>query len=287
MQTRIERTKILDPTNFFKSPAPIKTIDPVPYLNQFGVIGPDETLNTDTLSQILFAAYLNHLDKVYSIEEQLYVDEYHERIFNLVENLREHTTVDIQIVLEHLYEANPYVLDLVIMTWCLPRHSIYLSEQIHRDRYHMLISSYNHKLISIVTSKAIMQFCAEAMAKTNFVPVHCLDLMWYYMDPYEIEFKFTSGITSKWVGVLVDEHQSVESMYTVMTINLEYILGCGLGRVPNPKNRTLEDLLITLLTNPQYVDSVKSSTYGKIFLNQYQKIKQTPNRYFSREVMLI
>src|SRR5579872_1879092 len=178
MQNRIERTKILDPSIFLKSPIPVKTIDPVPYLYQFGVIGPDEMLNTDTLSQILFAAYLNHLDKVFSIEEQQYVDEYHERIFNLVENLREHTVGDIQIILEYLYEANPYVLDLVIMTWCLPRHSTYLSEQIHLSRYHTLISSYNHKLIHIINSKAIMQFSAEAMAKTNFVPVHCLDLMW-------------------------------------------------------------------------------------------------------------
>jgi len=107
------------------------------------------------------------------------------------------------------------------------------------------------------------------------------------MDPYEIEFKFTSGITSKWIGIEVNEQQSNDSMYTIMTINLEYILGCGLGRVPNPKNRTLEDLLITLLTNPQYIDSVKSSSSNKVFQSQYQKLKQTPNKYFSRDVKLI
>ncbi len=94
MQRKIERTKILDLKTYKKVQTSELSFTPktiCEYLNQFGVIGPDETLNTDNLSQILFSAYLNHFNKAIDNKEQTYIHGYHERIFNFVENLREHT----------------------------------------------------------------------------------------------------------------------------------------------------------------------------------------------------
>ena len=289
MQRKIERTKILDPKTYKKIQTSDLSFTPktiCEYLNQFGVIGPDETLNTDNLSQILFSAYLNHFNKAFDIEEQTYIDGYHERIFNLVENLREHTVGNIQLVLEYLYEANAYVLDLVIMAWCLPRQSNYLSEQIYLDRYTSLVSTHNHKLIQIITLKPMEQFCSEAMAKTNHVPLHCIDLLWYYMTPYELEFRFTAGNTSKWVGIHIDETESTESMHTIITINLEYVLSCGLGRVKNLKGKIFEDIIIFMMGTTESIESLKNAPTGKIFYSQYLKIKQSPEKYFGRKIEL-
>lgn len=292
MQRQYERTKIIDP--FSK-----KALDQVPpnkcfnreevmeYLYQFGVVGPDDTLNTDNLSQILFSAYLNHFNKAFRIEEQAFIDEYHERIFNLVENLRNHTEDNILVVLDYLHEANPYTLDLVIMTWCLPRQSNYLSEQVYLDRYKALIHEHNHKLVKLVSSKAIKQFCVEALVKTNYVPMHCLDLLWYYMDAHEIEIKFTDGITSKWIGIEVDAEQPIDTLSIQIIINMEYILKCGLGKVANMKNKTFENLLIIMMSTSESIESLKKISTGKIFYNQYLKIKTNPQQYFGREVKLI
>ena len=295
MQKHCERTKIIDPfankktteTSITSSTKNFNRQEIMEYLYQFGVVGPDETLNTDNLSQILFAAYLNHFGKAFRIEEQALIDEYHERIFNLVENLRNHTVDNILAILNYLYEINPYALDLVIMTWCLPRQSNYLSEQVYLDRYKILIHKHNHKLIKLVNTTVIKQFCIEAIVKTNFVPMHCMDLLWYYLDAHELEFRFTDGITSKWIGIELDEDHSDKPYSIKIICNMEYILKCGLGKAHNIAGKTFENLLIIMMSTPESIESLKKAPTGKIFYSQYLKIKTSPQQYFNREVNLI
>ena len=294
MKKQCERTRIIDPfTNKKKDDTNIITgvndtkhfnrQEVTEYLYQFGVVGSDETINTDNLSQILFAAYLNHFGKAFRIEEQVFIDEYHERIFNLVENLRNQSENNILAVLDYLYEINPYTLDLVVMTWCLPRQSNYLSEQIYLDRCITLIREYNHKLVNLVNSTVIKQFCIEALVKTNYVPMHCLDLLWYYMDGHELEFRFTDGITSKWIGIEVND----DPLSIKIIINMEYILKCGLGKIKNMKNTTFANLLEVLMSTTESMESLRKAPTGKIFYSQYLKITKSSQQDFGKDITLI
>ena len=97
------------------------------YIAQFNVLGIDEFINCDNLSQIVYAAFLNKFKITMNDEEYIYFKEYQERVFDLVENLRELDTKSISLVFNYLDEKNPYIADIIIMMWCMPRTDNFLS----------------------------------------------------------------------------------------------------------------------------------------------------------------
>ncbi len=208
----ISRTKLKDP--LAETGGRQSKISVHDYIDQFGVLGIDEFMNSNNLSQILFTSYLTKFTEVLTTEESDYLNGYHDRIFNLVENMRELTKSTIAAIFEYLLKKNAYVLDLVIIVWTLPRKNNYLGQEKYKLKYRENIQKYNSKLIQLINTVPIEQFCVEALTRSivtetgscnNYLPIHCIDLLWYYMSPNDFSLEFSSITSKEYVGVEMNE----------------------------------------------------------------------------------
>jgi hypothetical protein len=282
---KIEKTKLIEYVTVSQESKVHKLIEDNinVYVDQFGIIGEDEFLNTDIMSQMLFKIYLCHFESDATLDEKIYVDEYQERILNLVENLREHPVDYIEKVLTYVYDKNAYAIDLIIMSWCLPRLSNFLSEALYCERYKSLITKYNSKLIDIKDSICIKQFCIETLSRKGHVPVHCLDLLWHYITS-DMELKISGNEYADFMGIDLDEY---DTNNTKIIINMERCLSYGLGNTMNNIGETFNNILTICLNNPISFAAFSKDKNGKNFKNQYDKIKNNPLKYFGKNIDLI
>jgi hypothetical protein len=220
-------------------------MDPKEYLEQFHIIGQTD-LNCDMISQMLYSAYLNKFRTTMTQQEYGLFKEYQERVFNLVENMRELETTDIELILDHIYQVNPYLADIVIMSWSLPRTDNYLSKQIYRNRYRENIKNFNHKLP--IQHDVIKKFCIETLSKTGAVPVHCIDLLWFYMVNLSIDFSFYNFESGAYIGITIVDTDEIS-----IGLNMEYMLDMGLGQVQVNTRGSFRNFLKRLLTDTELV----------------------------------
>lgn len=252
------------------------------YIKQFNIIGNDSDLNYNILSQLLYSAILNKFKIIINEEEYKYFKEYQERIFDLIENLRELSTATIPIVLDYLEKINHYLPDIIIMLWCLPRTDNYLSKRIYNNHYKQNIIKYNYKIIKNINNEVIKNFCIETLTKTNNVPVHCIDYIWYYMNAISLEFSFYNTESCTYIGFTMPD--SIDDDYINFGFNMEYMLEMGLGKVtydndPSSKG-SFRNLLKKFIIEPELVKKMLTIPTNHNYRKQLINICNNPIKYF-------
>lgn len=253
------------------------------YIDQFNVLGTTGEINCENLSKILYMAILNKFKVTFSEEEYYYFKEYQERVFDLIDNLRELSSTTIPIVFEYLDKNNYYLLDIIILQWCLPRTDTYLSKKIYNATYKKNIQKYNFKLIENINHYTVRNFCVDTLIKTNNVPIHCIDYLWYYMNDLTLELSFYNSECNSYIGlaILDDEDNSIEFGF-----NMEFLLDMGLGQImydndPLAKQsfrKFLEIFVIDIDVVKKMLTIPTKNNYKKQLIN----ISLNPSRYFGQ-----
>ena len=57
------------------------------------------------------------------------------------------------------------------------------------------------------------------LTKKNYVPIHCIDYLWFYIPIYEIEFTYYNFENGTFIGIEYD----VEEKLSNIGINIEYV----------------------------------------------------------------
>lgn len=263
------------------------------YVSQFNVIGTisldqETELKCDFTSQLLYDAFLKKCQVTleYSAKEHELLKLYQANVFDFVEDMRNLRQTEIKSILTYLDKENEYLADLVIICWCLPRTDMYRSRQNYNNKYKENISKFNPTLVELVDFFVIRNFCIETITKTNSVPVHCIDLLWYYMNGLSLEFSFTNAENSTYISFTMLEDEFIE-----FTFNLEYLLDFGLGRVvykSDPLNKgALKDFLKNFVSNPEYVQMLISGNTSQNYIKQLERIAKDPIRYFDEKVTVL
>lgn len=246
------------------------------YINQFHVLGKDELLNCDNIVIIFYGVILNKFRTTLNETEYFYFKEYQERVFNLVEDLREKNAATLDLVLTYLGKINVYLADIIIMLWCLPRTDEFLSRKIYNNRYRANIEKYNKHLVKNINNQIVRNFCIETITKTNNVPVHCIDILWRYMDTLSIEFDYYNINSSGYIGFTMPQQKNG---YTRIGLDLEYILEMGLGKIvydDDPKG-SFASLIKKFVSDPEIISQ---AIVNQNYYRQFQNINKNYEKYF-------
>lgn len=268
------------------------TINIEAYIKQFNVLGTDNYINCDGTSHILYEAILNKFKITITDEEYEYFKEFQERVFDLVENLRELEKSTISLVFDYLDKQNPYLADIIIMMWCMPRTDNFLSKRFYNKKYKDNISNYNHKLTDIIEHNVIKKFCIETLSKTNNIPIHCIDYIWFYMNTLGLEFSFYNSENSEYVGFTMpeDKNDYDGKPYIDMGFNMTYMLEIGLGRIVYQNDPGLKgsfrNFIKNVVFNPSIVEKMLTSKTSYNYRLQMKSIMSDPVKYFDEMPIL-
>ena len=252
------------------------------YIEQFNLLDNAHEINCDNLSKLLYKAILNNFKIEMTTDEYYYFKEYQERVFDLIENARELTSATVPVLFEYLDKENHYLLDIVIMQWCLPRTDNYLSKKFYDIKYKQNIEKYNCKLTKNIEHYAIKNFCTETLIKSNNVPIHCIDLLWYYMNDLTLELSFYNSDSKLNIGFCPTDNTMG------FGFNMEYLLEIGLGKInyetdPNKKG-PLCVFLSNFVTNIDIVSYMLTIPSKNNYRNQLLNISKNPLKYFGDTV---
>jgi len=264
------------------------------YIDQFNIIGNDYYI------QMLYSALLNKFRIEIGEDEYEQFNEFQNRIFDLIENLRNLSRATIPIVINYLSKKNPTLPDIIIMMWCLPRPNQYLSQRMYKSKYKENIKKYNYKMIENVNNETIMNFCVETLSKTNNVPVHCIDYLWLYMGTSFIEFNFLNSNGGHYISIMINdsnsnanansnsnseaeaEHESIKFGF-----DMEFLLGLGLGQIiyPNdPQHKmSFRQFLYKFVTDQEIVSKLIDKQSKNNFYRQLSIVSKNPQKYFGIE----
>jgi hypothetical protein len=258
------------------------------YVDQFNVLGIDAYINCDDMSTLLYSVILNKFKVTMTAEEYVYFKEYQERVFNLIENLRELTSATIPLIFNYLDKVKPCLADIIIMLWCMPRADTYLSKRMYNKTYKENIQKYNNKMIKNIDHNVMKNFCIETLTKTNNVPVHCIDYLWFYMNTLSIDFTFYNYVNGNYIGFQMEEdnHNNTDEneMFIQFGFNMEYLLEMGLGQVsyendPGQKG-SFRNFLRIFLTNTIVVEKSLTLPSKHNYQTQASNISKNPSKYF-------
>ena len=264
---------------------PIKVKD---YVEQFAVVGITD-LNCTYIAKLLYTALLYRFKTDFTPEEYELFAQYQTRVFDLVENLRERPVKTIDLVLDYVGKIDPYLADIIIMMWSLPRATDYFSKTFYHTQYKKLIRTYNSKLAQLIDHNVIKNFCLETLSKTGSVPVHCIDIVWYYMNMMSIDFIFFDAPCADYLSVRIVPYTE----FIEFSFNMEQILELGLGEIEFATDPTAKGpfkiFIKTLITNPIMVSTILqgSDTNAKIFFKQLMSIKTNLKKYFGEDHDLV
>lgn len=251
------------------------------YLDQFGVLGVDEYMNSDNMCTMLYNLLLHKFRLIYSEEEYEYVLEYQNRVYNLVENLRELTSVTLPVVFDYLENINVYLIDIIIMMWCMPKNDS-MSKRSYNKKYMNCIAKYNSKMVKNINHKSVKNFCFDTLSKSNYVPIHCIDYLWFYMDTLTVEFEFYNtdnahylGITHPVVEATKDETAKIEPASIILGLNLEYLFEMKLGEVEDSARGTFKNLVKVLVSDSSILKKLLNIPTGQNLRNQLIKLSDT------------
>lgn len=253
--------------------------DPEQYLSKFGILNKKK-------SQNLYRAILSKYRIPMNEKEHYHFKEYQERMFNLIEHLREFPTY-IQLVFDHLNKQHDYIQigDVIIMLWCLPRTNEYLSKKNYNHHYQMNIQNYGHLLTKYIEHDIMKNFCIESLTKTNSVPVHCIDYIWFYMNGISFDFSFHNYANCFHINFELPEDNGE---FMKFGFNMEYLLEIGLGNVVydnDPcKKGSFKKFLMNFITNFDLVKKLLTIPSKHNYRNQVINIYKDLTKYFGSEI---
>jgi len=252
------------------------------YIDQFNIIDTKNDINCDYLSVLFYGTILNKFKTTFDKTEYYYFKEYQERVFDLVENLRELSSATVPMVFDYLNQVNHYLVDIIIMLWCLPRTDNFLSKRIYNNHYKQNIQKYNYKLTKNITHECMKNFCIETLTKTNNVPTHCIDYIWFYMNTISMEFSFYNMDSGSFIGFIMPEHD--DDNYIDFGFNMEYLLEIGLGQIayendPSSKG-SFRNFLKNFVTDTVMVKKLLVAKTNQNYRKQLLAISKNPSKYF-------
>lgn len=256
---------------------------PETYVQQFDVLdtdidlGDNEILNERIdnlhLCRRMYSRYLNPMPIVMIEGEQQLVDKYSENVYDFVENLREHEIRYISDILKYVMHKDPYLVDVVILTWSLPR--AVRNRTIYANIYRELIAKFNHKLLAAIPD-FIIDFSCDMLIKSCRFPVHCIDFVWPTTAGLNIEIVITNKDYGPYVNVRCEADGDFDPQNDVIELRLcvEYILDMGLGSSgETPLKMVLKNLVDTA--------KVEDTTLDPVCREQILNIRRDYTRYFS------
>lgn len=253
------------------------------YISQFGVLDQDENMNNDNICGILYAMILKKFRITVSYDEHILLRQYQEKVFDLIENMREHNSTTISYIIDFISDLNQYLADVIIMLWCLPRAYHYNSKNVYNTIYVDNIQKYNNKLVEIIDNTVVKNFCIETLTKTNSVPVHCIDYLWRYMQSLSFEFSFINYSNGDYINITIPD--DVNDEYIEIGFNMEYILKMGLGQTVYPakiEQGSFRNLLKRFVVEPVLVNKLLTSKSKSNYYAQIIKINKNPAKYFGK-----
>lgn len=296
----LEHTKILGCyiklyyilSNYFITMTSNSRMNVAAYIDQFNILeskdkisSQERNINCDVVSQMLYATILNKFKISMTEDEYVIFKEYQERMFDLVENMRELSASTIPIIFEYLDKVNHCLPDIIIMLWCLPRSDKYLSKQIYKNCYKQNIQKYNEKLVKNITHEIMKNFCIETLTKTNNVPIHCIDYIWFYMNTIEMEFTFYNLESCAYIGFIMPDYEHhPDDNYIDFGFNMEYLLEMGLGQIAYTDDLaskgSFRNFLKQLVINVETVKKLLTIKTKQNYRKQLTNISKNPSKYF-------
>ena len=106
-------------------------------------------------------------------------------------------------------------------------------------------------------------FCIESLTKTNYIPIHCIDYLWYYMSNMTINLDFIGY--DRYIFI---EYKN-ENSELYMHFCIDYLFDNDLGNVIYPTDpfnkRSFQEFLKTFLLDNPIKKSLISNKYLKNF----------------------
>lgn len=211
-----------------------------------------EELNNDFIIHMIYSAFLNKFNIKISQDEYILFKEYQDKIMDFVDILREKNTNDIFSILENI---NNYLADVILMMWCLPSTK-YFSKEMYKRKYKENIEKYNWKIN--IKHNIVKSFSIDCLTRTNYIPIHCIDYIWYYMLG-EIDLNFINYDCGNYIKIDNGE---------ILSINAEYLLELGLGNVNDIKG-SFKNILKQFFN-----EKIKNNLNNKNYTIQYDNIME-------------
>lgn len=244
------------------------------YIRQFDIID-TEDFNSSFLSQLLYKAYINKFLIHMEPPEYEIFQLYQNRFFDLIENMREFDIASIKTIFTFFENEDPYVVDNIIMSWCLPRPGSYSSKKYYDDEYSKNIAKFNSKLLEMVEHRPVKNFCIECITKTCNIPIHCINILWHYLTSITVEFDFCDDLHSRYLSIILGDDPNIIRI----GLNLVYVLNMGLGK--NPQNN-FNILIQNMVNDPELINLLSKSSTKKNYIKQLMHINKNIHNYFSK-----
>lgn len=258
-------------------------------INYKVINSPDDIINCKEIAKLLYEAFLLKFKIELNPETAEIFYEYQNRIYDLLDYMREETDENIKKILHFIDTEIPCVCDIIIMSWSLSRPGETYSKKGSTSLYKNNIEKFNKKLINIVDFFVIKNFCKETLSKNCSVPIHCMDILWHYMVGMGVEFIFIGDQDRDYVGIIIDEEESGDTEeFIYIKINIEHILKMGIGSDINnhPAKISFKQYLKVFITNEQIAESIIAlhNKNSENYLKQMSKIIEKTISYFDEEV---
>jgi hypothetical protein len=242
------------------------------YVEQFGVLGIDDVLNTNTVSQMLYSAHIQKFRVQYSDDEHQLLHTFQTRVYTLIDSMHgADYNYTIQDILEYIFDVNPILVDIIIMQWVLPTPT-FRSQIIYRNIYKKNINNHLQKLIDIFDTNVVDQFIVETLSKNGNVPIHCIDLIWNTMQQFVISLFFINSISTDYMEIIRTSDNEVS-----LTLSLTLLFRMGLGDVPNSKNITFRAFILHSIKNKKH-EMIHADTTGNL-KKQLSEMYNNPLQY--------
>lgn len=254
------------------------------YINQFNILGKTDGINCEYLSQLMYTCLLNKFNIKMSEDEFKIYKEYQNRVFDLIEDLRTKDAKFMSNIFDYLSNKNIYISDIIIMCWCLPRPGTFVSNVIYDNYYRDNIKEFSPIMVKNITHNVMKNFCTETLSKTNNVPIHCIDYIWYYMSNISIDLNFIKYDRFLSIEYLNNPIEN-QSEFVYLNVCLQYLLDLGLGCVvyeQDPLNKgSMRNFLANFMFDINFIETMIRSDKKANFRKQLSKIYTNPTKYFS------
>ncbi|BCS82979.1 hypothetical protein QLL95_gp1144 [Cotonvirus japonicus] len=248
------------------------------FVEKFRVIKCEE-YNCEYLSFFLHGVIINNSNVSITKEESDIFTIYQDNVLNLIDEMRELQETNILEIFNYLDSIKyNYLIDVIIMWWCHPINS-FISKFAYNKAYINNVQKYNSKLINNITFSLIKHFCLDALSRSNKIPIHCIDLLWYYMNDMCLEFEFYNSNNCLNIGLTITESESI-----IIGFNMEYLLESGLGKINYPtdigKKKSFATYLKDFVVCEEIIENIMTSKTKNNYVRQIIKISDNPKKYF-------